>query len=123
MIQERDALDRALARKGETITLRRQTGGSLQNFAETTCKAFVRGYTSSDLVGGISQNESLVIMSPTAIFDLQWPASPAAGATADARIPVKGDRVVIQGRVRVIEAVGQFFIGDELARLELRVKG
>lgn len=123
MSQERAALDRALARKGETITLRRQTGSSIQAVFEVTGKAIVRGYSPRDLIGGITQTDSLVIMSPTNIFGAQWPGGRAPGSFVDPRIPVKGDRVIIQGRVRMVEAVGPVFVGDELVRIEMRVVG
>jgi len=122
MSPERAALDRALARKGEIIIVRRYTS-TLVTWFDVECRAFVRGYTPQELIGGISQTDSLVTISPTEIFATQWPGGQSPGSSVDPRIPRKNDRVIIQGRVRNIESVGPFFVASELVRIEMRVIG
>lgn len=118
------ALDAALAANGQDIRLVRLTG-TQQIPYEVTCRAVVRGYQPSELVGGISQQDSMVILSPTEIDRYGWPGpapSPAA-VGADRRVPRKGDRAVINGVPRAVEAGAGIYVGDELVRIELHVKG
>lgn len=104
-----NALDRAIAKYGQTVQLRRGTTTAL--VATATVKAHVRGYKPDELVGGISQNDSLVILSPTGLKD--WP-----GGT-----PKKDDWITIDGRLRSILAVGVFKMADQVVRIEMQVKG
>ncbi len=123
MTPELAALDRALARAGETVILRRTTGTTPQVSFDVECKAMVRGYRPEELVGGITQTDSLVILSPTSIERAQWPGAQSPSAFGDVRVPKKGDKVVIQGRTRNVEAVGPIYVRGELVRIELRVLG
>lgn len=110
------ALDNALARAGSDITLRRVTGTapSLTN-TDVTVRATVRSYQPQELVGGIAQIDSHVIISPTQIVAANWPG--------DGSLPRKLDKMVIAGRVRNIEVVDPIYVGGELVRLEMRVLG
>lgn len=126
MNQELAALDRALARKGEIIILRRNFGTTPSTTVDVELRAFVRGYAPQELVGGISQTDSLIVTSPTEITRAQWPGgqTPTSGLfVSDPRLPKKNDRVIVQGRLRNVETVGPIFIGDELVRIEMRVLG
>lgn len=118
------ALDDALAAAGQDIRLIRLTGTQMIPY-EVTCRAMVRGYQPSELVGSISQQDSMVILSPTEIDRKGWPgpASSAATDTSDRRVPRKGDRVVISGKARTVEAAVGITMADELVRIELQVKG
>jgi len=127
-------LDRALARNGQDITLQRLTlGPNGQQIAFSVgCRAMVTGYQASELIAGsgIVQGDSHVILSPTEINEAQWPGPSivAAGGAApgtDARVPSKsrGDRCVIAGKARAVEAGTPFYIDGELVRIELQVKG
>lgn len=100
-------LDRALARSGELVVLRRRSGGSA-----VTCRAVVTGFEPEELVGGIAQTASKVIISPTEIAAAGWPDPPD-----------RGDSIIIDGRHRHIEAAHPRRIGDELVRIELQVFG
>lgn len=120
------ALDNALLRGGSDITLRRITGTvpSLTN-VDVTVRASVRSYQPQELVGGISQTDSQVIISPTQIAALPWPGNGevASATVADPTLPRKGDKFVIAGRVRNIEVVDPIYLNGELVRLDIRVSG
>ena len=117
-------LDAALASDGEWIELQRLTGTQLIPF-KVRCRAFVCGYAAQELVGGISQTDSKVIMSPTEIIRSGWPGpnSSATPTDQDRRVPRKGDAVIIAGRKRAVETAGGVYPGGELVRIEMRVLG
>lgn len=117
-------LDRQLAAHGQDVTLRRLTGTQLIPF-DVVCRAFVRGYGPDELTGTIAQGDSLVILSPTEIEANDWPGpnSSATPDTSDRRVPRKGDKVVIAGRVRNVEAPAPIYLGGELVRINLQVRG
>ena len=117
-------LDAALASDGEWIELWRETGPQRFPF-KVKCRAFVRGYAAQELVGGIAQTDSKIVMSPTEIVRAGWPGpnSSATPTNQDRRVPRKGDAVVIGGRKRAVEAAGGIYLGGELVRIELRVLG
>jgi hypothetical protein len=121
-------LDRALQEDGENIVLRRVKGTSLatvQN-VDVTCRAFVRGYDPNELVGGISQQDVKVILSPTQIDAADWPADEADSTSPiDERIPRKnrGDRAVIAGRVHSVEAAKGILIDGILVRIDMQCRG
>lgn len=123
-------LDAALARRGEDIVLQRLTlgpGNSQIPFA-VTVRALVRGLDPVDLVEGEAQQRSRVVLSPSEIDRAGWPgpAAVAAGqapAAADRRVPVDGDRAVIAGVARRIEAAVGIRMAGVLVRIELQVLG
>ncbi len=118
------ALDEALADVGQEITLQRLTGTQLISFS-VDLPAIVRGYTPAELVGGITQQDSFVILSPTWIDRKGWPGpnSSATPTTQDRRVPRKGDKAVINGKGRTVEASVGIYVADVLVRVELRVLG
>lgn len=118
-------LDRSLAEDGEDIILRRVVGTTNQAFNDVKCRAFVRGYAANELVGGITQQDSKVILSPTQINRLQWPGGQPPNVTGDPRIPSKarGDKAIIGGKVRSVEAATGIPIDGTLVRIEMRVLG
>jgi hypothetical protein len=117
-------LNAALAADGEWIELWRETGTQKIPF-KVRCRAFVRGYAAQELVGGIAQTDSKVIMSPTEILRVGWPGpnSSVTPTDQDRRVPRKGDAAVIAGRKRAVEAAGGIYLGGELVRIEMRVLG
>lgn len=117
-------LDAALAADGEWIELWRETGTQKIPF-KVRCLAFVRGYAAQELVGGIGQTDSKVVISPTEIIRAGWPGrnSSATPTDQDRRVPRKGDAVVIAGRKRAVETAGGIYPGGELVRIEMRVLG
>ena len=118
-------LDASLARVGEDVVLRRYTqgpNGARIPFA-VTVRAQVRGYSPDELIGGITQQDSRVILSPTQIEAAQWPG-PATGPEAgDRRVPRKGDQMVIAGIPRTVEAATGIYVAGRLVRIEARVLG
>lgn len=120
-------LDRLLAANGEDIRLQRLTAGpgGAQIIFEVVCRASVKGVGATELLGGLIQQQSDVILSPTEIDRQGWPgpATSAAAGIADRRIPVKGDRGVIKGRNRNVEFAHGKYIGGELVRIDMRVSG
>jgi hypothetical protein len=99
-------LDRQIAAHGEATTLVFvDTGASV----EKPRRAFVRGYSPQELVGGILQGDSLVIISPTGE---ELP-----------RLPRRNDRVIIDGATRHVENVIPVRLNDELVRLSLQTRG
>lgn len=111
-------LDEHLASEGQNVILQRVTGGTTVAQA-VTLRAFVRGYQPDELVNGITQQDAKLIFSPTGL------ASFNAGAAAglDIRVPIKGNRVVINGRTRAIEAGVGIYVAGTLVRVEAAVKG
>lgn len=104
-------LDASLARRGEEVVVRRYTAttGTPRPKIDIAVRASVRPVNPEELVGGIDQTFSKVVLSPTGISEL---------------LPLrKGDKVVIQGRERNIEFPKPIFDGDTLVRIKLTVAG
>src|SRR5690606_21487203 len=101
-------LDRHLAASGAPATLRRTSwAGTVSSHADATVQAHVRGYRPEELIAGIVQGDSKVILSPTALAASGWPGG----------LPVPGDRIVIDSRVRTIQAAAPFYMAGELVRI------
>lgn len=122
MANEIDALDRALRRTKLTVTLRKVTGTTSQTFTDVDCPATVRGYSPQELVGGITQQDSHVTISPTQINAAVWPSAQSAGA--DVRIPSRnrGDVCIINGVTRSVQDGVGLYVQDTLVRIEFRVR-
>jgi hypothetical protein len=106
------ALDRALAATGEDIVLRRTTGTKPAIPLDVGVRASVRGYRPEELVGGIIQGDSLVIVSPTEMKQRRWCWPPRAN-----------DKAVIDEKVRNVVAVNGIKMKGVLVRIELTVRG
>ena len=118
-----NALDRGLAARGEDVVLRRISGsGPSATSVDVTCRAVVRGYRPEELVGGIAQGDSQVILSPSEIRLSGWP-DPDGSPSGSASLPRKGDKLIVQGRMRTIEAVAPIQVAGELVRIDLQVRG
>jgi hypothetical protein len=117
-------LDEELARDGQDIRLQRLTGTQQIPF-EVTCRAFVRPVSAEQLIAGITQDSSNVVLSPTQIVAAGWPGpnSSKTPTTVDRRVPTNNDKVVIAGKVRQINAVMPVYADGELVRINLRVLG
>ncbi|MCE4223403.1 hypothetical protein HCU64_06535 [Methylobacterium sp. C25] len=103
-------LDRQVARKGQTIQLRK--AAAKDGSQDKGLRAFVRGYKPDELAGGVQQGDSTVIVSPTELAK-----SGFAGPI------VRLDRVVVAGRVRSIEVANPVMLNDQVVRIELWVRG
>lgn len=111
-------LDEHLDSDGQDVTLQRVTGGTTVAQA-VTLRAFVRGYQPDELVNGITQQDAKVILSPTGLATFNSDA--ATGL--DVRVPIKGNKIVINGRTRSIEAGVGIYMAGTLVRAEVAVKG
>lgn len=109
-------LDRALARNGTVVTLRRYSGtGPARTSEEISVRARSRDYEPAEVMGGITQGDSEVVLSPTQLAASTW----GGGAW----MPRKDDRVVVGGRERTVLAVDPERIADQVVRINLQVRG
>lgn len=122
MPAEIDALDRALARAGEDVILRRVVGAQNPINVDVPVRALVRSPTAQELVAGFTQTDSVVVMSPTEVRRKQWPGGVPNG-TVHPELPRKGDKLKVHGVFRNIERVSPIFVADDLVRIELKVLG
>lgn len=104
-------LDDALRLSGEDVTLRRIVANA-DDLVRPGVRAFVRGYRPEELVGGIEQGDSQVVLSPTGM--------PAEFVAAPLR---KNDRIVTAGRTRNVEHVDPVRIGGVTVRINALVRG
>lgn len=111
-------LDAQLATDGHDIVVQRVTGGTTVAQA-VTVRAFVRGYQPQELVNGITQQDAKVILSPTGLAAF----NSGAAAGLDVKVPIKGNRMVINGRARNVEAAVGIYMAGTLVRIEARVLG
>lgn len=119
------ALDNALARNGEDVTLMRPTG-TTGTGPSVTCRARVTAYRPEQLVGSLVQGDSQVIISPSQIDAARWPTSDSKWkdtTTGDQRVPRHGDVFIIQGRTRRVKSAAPFYIDGTLVRIEATVIG
>jgi hypothetical protein len=113
-------LDRQLATKGETATLRRRVGTTAV-FVEVQVRVRLSGYRAEELVGAVKQTDSAFVMSPTEISaaSATWPGAAGGGA-----MPKIGDFLKSAGGGdRKIEAIQPVRIGDVIVRYEGRILG
>ncbi len=118
------ALDTALDDAGTDVILRRIVG-VLPNVVnvDAPIRAAVRSMGNRELASGIAQSVSQVIISPTDIAAAQWPGGSDPNAPLDAALPKRGDRLVISGRIRDVEAVNPIYVNDAMVRINLDVLG
>jgi hypothetical protein len=102
-------LDRMLADRGNTITLRRKDG--VGGFLTVDCLAVDLNYSDPQLAGNITQDAYNVILSPTPLTAWTPP------------LPLNTDQVYVQGRWRAVEAVVTKMVRDVAVRIELRAVG
>ncbi|MGE0417687.1 MAG: hypothetical protein AB7O80_12840 [Acetobacteraceae bacterium] len=127
MSRHRDALDRSLALKGESVILRRVVAsGTATAAVDAPCLAFVRKGVGQEVSPGVGQRDYDVILSPTDIERAQWPGGlpvRSPPTETDPRIPVEGDQLIVQGRARLVRLATPTFIAGELVRIDLQVRG
>ncbi len=118
-------LARSLERTGQDVILRRLTNGPAPRASvEVTVRAHVRDYATSELVNGIVQGASHVVIGMTEINRAQWPGgTPETTGGRDQSVPRTGDEMVIDGRVRMIETAVPKHVGGEIVRVDLMVRG
>lgn len=112
-------LDRQLAKKGESVTVKRRIGTGIDTFAEIGARVRITGYTGSEVQGAVQVTDSKFVMSPTSFNNAPtWQAS--AGGL---QYPQIGDFIDTQGRTRRIEQVERVVVGDVVVRVEGRIRG
>ncbi len=105
-------LDRQIAQHGQGITLRRVVANAPA--IEAPHRAFVRGYRPDELSGGLQQNDSLLILSPTKM--------PAAFSGASNRIR-PNDKIEVSGRTRNVQFADHVEVGGVVVRINVTVRG
>ncbi len=123
-------LNSHLAQDGEDIEIWRVvTAGATQINIKVDVRAFVRNFGADELVGGITQEQVRVTISPSEIIAAGWPGpwTPSANEltqpATDRRVPRKNDKCVIKGRPRNVEVAMPIYVDNELVRINLRVLG
>lgn len=115
-------LDRQLAKKGETVTVKRRIGNVVNSFATITARARLTGYAGTEVGGDVKVTDRRFVMSPTTFNSTpNWKATaePPAGLI----YPVIGDFLVYgEGKQRMIEQVEHVKVGDVVVRIEGRVR-
>lgn len=117
-------LARQLREHGQDITLQRLSTGTTPQtvLASVMIRALVRPVgKASELVGSMAQADVIATFAPSEIIAAGW-ASGAQGA-ADQRIPVKGNRIVLQDRTRSIDTVRPIYLAGQLVRIEAIARG
>jgi hypothetical protein len=116
-------LDQALLEVGEDATLRRMqlVAGVQSVLSSVDVRIVMRQYGPQELVGGITQGDSFVILSPSEIIAANWPGT--VTSPGDKRVPKHGDQLIVQGIARTVQTGTPFYIAGALVRLELQVRG
>lgn len=109
-VQRIERLDKALARSGSDVMLRRMTEPTP---TDLPVRASERPYAPDELTGGVRAGDHRLVLSPTGLDDANWIAafattggqSKPAPFDVDPKLPKRGDSVVIANRLRTIESV------------------
>lgn len=102
---------------GETVVISRIVGGNPPTIQQTPAvPAFVRQYRPIELGNGIEQGDSQVTLLGDALAMLTQ-------SGLDPLIPRLGDKILIRGRQRNIQAAAPIAIGSQIVRLDLQVRG
>jgi len=122
-----DKLDAALAVSGEDVIIRRIVGTKNTTNLDIVVRANVRTVRlPEELVSGVSQDDLRVIISPSEIREAQWPGGGTEHAppfNVDRSIPVRGDRLIVKGRMYRVETVNPIAVEGEVVRIEMMTKG
>ncbi|MCS0497866.1 hypothetical protein NVS89_22505 [Ancylobacter sp. MQZ15Z-1] len=111
------ALDRQLRKHGHDALLRRQAwAGTVRTSADLPVRVCLRGYRPDELTGGIVQGDSEIVISPTELGASAWPDG--AG-----ELPRQGDVIISGSRSLAVIAVDPRYIGGDLVRINLQVRG
>lgn len=102
-------LDRQVKERGQTVRLQRAGVRDEATFRDFRC--VVRGYTPTELTGGIDQGDSKVVISPTAL------------AEAGIEPPSELDFLHIDGTRRSVKFCNPVKMNDIVVRYDAWVKG
>ncbi len=121
-------LDRRLAQRGEMIYLRR-TVGLNQSYVQCRIPALVRALNVEQLIGNITQQNYVLIISPTEIYRQQWPGGKPPATTggiiapSDQTTPSTADKLYLRGAEKAVQRVAPVFDRGECIRIEINVLG
>lgn len=103
-----------IGRYGQSLILRRLTvtGTPEQVKFDVALPGVVRAYKLEELIAGIIQGDREVTISDQEIAAAQWPGPPR-----------RSDRVMIAGVETHVEAVNTVYVGDDVAKHVLQVRG
>ncbi len=96
--------------EGQTVTLQRIATGVVPVTA--TCKAMVRGYKAAELLGGIVQGDTRIVIAAATLAALGWPVPPK-----------KGDKALIGSRSATVQGVETMNVRDEPAKYIIQARG
>lgn len=124
-------LDDRLKHRGEWVFLQRKVGSTVQSLVQCRIKAIVNPLTVEQLVGAVTQQNWLVITSPTQILRAQWPggkpqASGAQGGIiepTDPSLPVTNDILFLRGAQKTLTQPAAIFDRGMCIRIEMKVLG
>lgn len=128
-------LDRQLRLHGEPCELIRTVGSSTQTKNRVNARCIVKTFAAEQLIGGITQTNYLLLLSPTDLRRAGWPGARGPATVAggnlpsgdrppkDFVIPTSNDAVYFRGSQKVIGQASAVYDGDEVVRIELKVTG
>ncbi|MER8539156.1 hypothetical protein NKH17_06780 [Mesorhizobium sp. M1334] len=120
-------LDRQLRLHGEPVQLARKVSGVVRHRLNLT--GIVKTFAAEQLIGAITQNNYLVILSPTELrkkaFPGAVPATIASGTIppGDENLPSTADAIIMRGGEKAIGQVSAIYDGDQVVRIEIKVTG
>lgn len=128
-------LDRRMRLRGEPCELIRTVGTGTQTKNRVNARCIVKPLTVQQLVGGLTQTNYMIIMSPTDLRRAGWPGArgPATVASGnlpsgdrppkDFVLPTTNDAIYFRGTQKAIQRVAPIYDGGECVRIELTVLG
>jgi hypothetical protein len=123
-------LDRMLRLHGEDVQLSREIGSTTKQSARVNVKAIVKTLGVESYLAGITQNQYQVILSPTELRRVGWPAAiPATQAfggipsgllpTKEPTLPASNDWISVRGSTTLVKRVDSVQDRGECVRIEV----
>ena len=112
-----EQLQRFLVDYGQDVVLKRRVGTTAA-YDEVTVRAHVSQFEPDELVAGITQQDTKVILSQAEILAAGWPQTTGGSAW-----PRNGDFMVINGAQRAVTAGAPHVTGALIVRLNATVRG
>lgn len=106
-------LDAELRETGQDVEIVRPVKGGTE--IRRPVRAFVRGYTPDELLGGLQQGDTQLVLSPTGL--------PTEFADADATRLRRNDQIAFDGRLRNVQFIEPVRVAGVLVRMNVVVRG
>lgn len=128
-------LDRRMRLRGEPCELIRTVGTTTQTRNRVNARCIVKPLTVQQLVGGLTQQNYMIIMSPTDLHRGGWPGARGPATVAannlpsgdrppkDLVMPTTADSIYFRGTPKAIQRVAPVYDNGECVRIELTVQG